>query len=73
MQTLRHEIETNGTSSFGRDFYNVRAIAFKVAEDHAGTEVTVNDDRMYLKVVARCNGAALRDLINALDRAGYLE
>lgn len=73
MQTLRHEIATNGISNFGKDFENVRAIAFKIVENHTGTEATVNDDNLNLKIIVHCNGAALRDIINALDRAGYLD
>lgn len=73
MKTLRHTIETNGTSGFGSDFENVRAIAFKITENHSGTEATVNDDRMFLRVIIHGNGAALRDLVTALDQAGYLD
>lgn len=70
---MQHQIETNGASNFGRDFETIRAITIRVAEAHSGCEFEVNDDRMNLRVVATCNGAALRDLVEALDKAGFLE
>jgi hypothetical protein len=33
----------------------------------------VNSERMFLRIRARCNGAALRDLIIALDQASFLD
>ena len=69
MNTLRHEIDTSATDA---DAWAINDICAKVREDHPDAMIGVNDDRMFLRIRARCNGAALRDLIFGLDTAGFL-
>lgn len=67
---IRHELETTATTD---NWTEICAIAEIVMEDHEPqTLVTINDDKKLLRVVANCNGAALRDLVTALDQAGFL-
>lgn len=70
MTTLRHEIETSATEA---DAWAINDICATVRATHANAMIGVNDDRVFLRVRARCNGAALRDLILALDTAGFLD
>ncbi|NUM72743.1 hypothetical protein HUU40_00135 [candidate division KSB1 bacterium] len=57
----------------GRDFENIRKITIEVCEVHSDCHFTIDDSRMFLRVIARCNGAALRDLVQKLDTAGYMD
>ena len=69
MTTLRHEIDTSATDA---DACAINDICATVRAAHPDAMIGVNDDRMFLRIRARCNGAALRDLIIALDQAGFL-
>lgn len=70
--TLRHEIETNlDTINDTRDFLQI--ILNRIAAMHAGSKITVNDDVSFLRVIIQGNGAVLRDVVTALDQAGYLD
>ncbi|MBW7056793.1 hypothetical protein KY389_08805 [Paracoccus bogoriensis] len=70
MTTLRHEIETTATDA---DAWAINDICAGVRADHPDAMIDVNSDRMFLRIRARRNGAALRDLIVALDQASFLD
>jgi len=70
MTTLRHEIETNATDV---DVDVINNICAGVCFTHPDVMIELNSERMFLRIRARCNGAALRDLIVALDKAGFID
>lgn len=69
---MRHEIETCGTPKVGRDREVLQNIGNAVSEEHPTFTFQLVDDPWRIKVLAHCNGAALRDLVDMLDRAGFL-
>lgn len=69
---MRHEIETCGLFESPRDAEVLMNIANAITENHARCEITLDDAAPKIRVIARCNGAALRDLVDMLDRAGFL-
>lgn len=71
MICLLHRIETTAAAD-SREAAELVVICATVARDTQAV-FHINDDRQFLRVDARCNGAALRDLVAALDRAGLLD
>lgn len=67
---LRHEIETNGIA---KDRFKIEEIADRIAFNHQSKISVGCNSRDKIRIFATCNGAALRDLVTELDRAGYLE
>ena len=68
---MRHEIETNCYSgSVGMDALSHLCAA--VAEQHPDCKININPAHR-VRIHLRGNGAALRDLIDTLDRDGWLD
>ena len=70
---MKHTIETSGATQYRSNVTRVKAIAAEIASVHAGCEFVVDDEGIAIRIIAKCNGAALRDLVEALDKSGYLE
>lgn len=69
---MRHEIETNVFSDNKADVAKIEEICETVDRDHSGRSYC-NLNRMRVTIMANINGAALRDLVTELDRAGFLD
>lgn len=70
---MKHQIEV--TTANLKDSMNVSNICVAVMNNHAGARFIEVDGETGRGTVihAECNGAALRDLITELDRAGFLD
>lgn len=69
---LRHEIETNALSNSADDRAKLKTICDAVSDDNPDLLFQLCDDPWHIKVIARCNGYALRDLVYRLDLKGFL-
>lgn len=70
---MQHEIETTAPSHSSAAITKIAAIVDQIETEHSGCAIEVNVARSTVRVMAKCNGAALRDLVSDLDRAGFLE
>lgn len=69
---MKHEIETEGASNYAADCNRVSKIILSVEALHPDCRIRSNTDRMKIRIEANCGGAALRDLVTALDHEGFL-
>jgi len=72
MTTLFHNIKT-ATLERAAVASAIDDICAGVRANHPDAMIELNRERTFLRIRARCNGAAMRDLIVALDQAGFLD
>lgn len=69
---MTHEIQTNAKSHSTAAITRLHQICDQIAtEHHAAFRVATNATEIRISI--NCNGAALRDLVSDLDRAGFLD
>lgn len=68
---MQHEIETSSPSHSSAAVMKIGQICDAIESEHK-CRLEVNVNRVTVRVIAKCNGAALRDLVSDLDRAGFL-
>lgn len=68
-----HAIETTAPSHSSAAITKIYAIVSQIETEHkfAAAEIETASDK--IRILIKCNGAALRDLVSDLDRAGFLD
>ena len=67
-----HTIKTNIDENSSRDAIIATAICRDISQVWPGSLIYVDDNKSFLRVKARCNGAALMALTASLMNAGYV-
>lgn len=69
---MRHEIETTAPTHSTAAITRLAQICDQISAEHE-TRAEINTAGPMVRIIAHCNGAALRDLVSDLDRAGFLD
>lgn len=67
-----HTIKTNIDETSSRDAMIATAICRYISQAWPGSLIHVDDNKSFLRIKARCNGAALMALTASLHSSGYL-
>ncbi len=74
---MQHIIQTNIKTALSAEYRTLQVMIDDVRSDH-GLRLVKNAFKIIYngntyEVKCKCNGAALRDLVSAFDRAGFLD